>query len=187
MAARVSRIRRASAAGLDLGEAFREAMSHLAATVVMVTTKIDGKPWALTISACCSVSANPPMILISLGSGTASAEAIREQGFFGVSILGQHQLEAARAGALPGVPKFAERFCRPEDVEGEPADGSTRTPVLQGAVAHLDCRVARTVDVADHTVFFAEVRDVVLSPGVPPLIYWGRDYTAIERGDPWYS
>jgi flavin reductase ActVB len=187
MAERLSRIRRASAAGLDLGQAFRQAMSHLAATVVMVTTRVDGKPWALTISACCSVSADPPMVLISLGSRTVSARAIAEHGHFGVSILGQHQVEAARAGALPGAPKFAERFCRPEEVDGEPAAGSLRTPVLKGAVAHLDCEVERIVEVADHTVFFAEVRDVVLSLGVPPLIYWGRDYTAIDKGDPWYS
>lgn len=187
MAKPLSRIRRASAAGLELDTAFREAMSHLAATVVMVTTTIDGKPWALTISACCSVSAKPPTILISLGSSTASAGAIRAQDTFGVSILGQHVVDAARAGARPGVPKFAEHLCRPEEIESDLDEGAVRTPVLQGAVAHLDCAVVRAVDVADHTVFFAEVRDVVLSPGVPPLIYWGRDYAEIDRGEPWYG
>jgi flavin reductase (DIM6/NTAB) family NADH-FMN oxidoreductase RutF len=63
----LSRIRRASEAGGDVGSAFREAMSLLAAAVVMVTTRIDGRPWSLTISSCCSVSVAPPMILISLG------------------------------------------------------------------------------------------------------------------------
>ncbi|MGD9734345.1 MAG: flavin reductase family protein [Solirubrobacterales bacterium] len=183
----LSRIRRASDAGVELGAAFREAMSHLAATVVMVTTTIDEKPWALTISACCSVSAKPPTILVSLGSATASAGAIHRGGTFGVSILGEGGIEAARAGARPGVPKFAEHLCRPEEVAREGQEGTLRTPVLRGAVAHLDCAVVREVEVADHTVFFAEVRDIVLSPGTPPLIYWGRDYAEIDRGEPWYG
>jgi flavin reductase ActVB len=153
----------------------------------MVTTTIDGKPWALTISACCSVSAKPPTVLVSLGSSTASAAAIREVGSFGVSILGERGIEAARAGARPGVPKFAEHLCRPEEVAQEVKEGTLRTPILQGAVAHLDCAVVRPVEVADHTVFFAEVRDIVLSPGSPPLIYWGRDYAEIDQGEPWYG
>jgi flavin reductase ActVB len=178
----LSRIRRASEAGVDVGDAFREAMSLLAATVVMVTTRIDGRPWGLTISSCCSVSVSPPMILISLGRETTSARAIGRDGVFGVSVLGEHQTEAARTGAASGAPKFVERFCRPDDAEGVVA----RTPALKGAVAHLDCVVERAVEVADHTVFFAEVRDVVLSPGVAPLLYWGRTYTAVDGGEPWY-
>jgi flavin reductase ActVB len=183
----VSRIRRASEAGVSLDDAFREAMSHLAATVVMVTTTIDRKPWALTISACCSVSAKPPTILISLGNATASAASIREDGVFGVSILGELGIEAAQAGARPGVPKFAEHLCRQEDLAVAGEEGTLRTPMLRGAVAHLDCEVARVVEVADHSVFFAEVHDIVLSPGTPPLIYWGRGYAAIDRGEPWYG
>jgi len=179
------RLRRASTAGMDVGVAFREAMSLLASTVVMVTTRVDGRPWGLTISACCSVSVTPPMILVSLGAQTVSARAIRDGGVFGVSVLGREQVEAARAGAAAGAPKFVERFCRAEEV-GRAGDEARRTPAVAGAVAHLDCGVERTVDVADHTVFFAHVRDVVLSPGVAPLVYWARQYTELDRGEPWY-
>jgi flavin reductase ActVB len=182
MEQQTTRIRRASDHGIDLGQAFREAMSHLAATVVMVTTTVDGRPWGLTISACCSVSAAPPTLLISLGSHTVSAKVIAEHGAFGLSVLGQHGIDAARAGAAPGAPKFVERFCRPAEL----ADGAARWPVVRGAVAHLDCHVARTVDAGDHTVFFGEVDDVVLSVGSPPLLYWGRDYAAVDGGEPWY-
>jgi flavin reductase ActVB len=183
----LSRNRRASVAGVPLDAAFRESMSHLAATVVMVTTTIDDKPWALTISACCSVSAKPPTVLISLGTATASTGAILKDGLFGVSILGERGIEAARAGARAGVPKFAEHLCRPEEVAVEGEDGTLRTPIVQGAVAHLDCGTVRSIEIADHTVFIAEVHDIVLSPGAPPLIYWGRDYAGMDRGEPWYG
>jgi flavin reductase (DIM6/NTAB) family NADH-FMN oxidoreductase RutF len=183
VAAPMTRVRRASAIGAELGGAFREAMSHLAASVVMVTTRLDDRPWGLTISACCSVSATPPTILVSLGDRTVSATAIGEQGQFGVSILGEDQIDAARVGSAPGESKFVDRFCRPEEFE----DSICRIPVVRGAVAHLDCSVVRTLEIADHTVFFGAVRDVVLSPGAPPLLYWGRDYASIDRGEPWYS
>jgi flavin reductase (DIM6/NTAB) family NADH-FMN oxidoreductase RutF len=173
--------RRASEHGLELGAAFREAMSLLATGVVMVTTRVDGRPWGLTISACCSVSANPPMLLVSLGEQTVSAREIRAQGGFGVSILSQHQLEAAKAGAAAGVPKFVEGYCADEV---EPAAGS---PVIRGATAHLDCRVEREVAVADHVLFIGEVADVVLSPGGTPLLYWARQYAELNLGEQWYS
>lgn len=185
MSAPEGRLRRAPDAVMDVGVAFREAMSMLASAVVMVTTRVDGRPWGLTISACCSVSVTPPMILVSLGAETVSTRAIRAGGEFGVSILGREQVEAARAGAAAGAPKFVERICRAEEV-ARAGDEASRSPAVAGAVAHLDCRVERAVDVADHTVFFAHARDVVLSPGVPPLVYWGRQYTELDRGEPWY-
>jgi flavin reductase ActVB len=175
--------RRASEQGLDLGVAFKEAMSLLAASVVMVTTRVDGRPWGLTISACCSVSANPPMLLISLGEHTTSAKEIHAQGRFGVSVLSQHQIEAAKAGAAAGAPKFVEGFCADE---GEPADPA-RSPAIKGASVHLDCAVEREVHVADHVLFIGQVEDLVLSPSGTPLLYWARRYRELDMGDQWYS
>ena len=51
----------------DVAEGFRAAMSRLAAGVVMVTCHVDDKPWGLTVSACCSVSMDPPLLPVSLG------------------------------------------------------------------------------------------------------------------------
>jgi flavin reductase (DIM6/NTAB) family NADH-FMN oxidoreductase RutF len=62
----------------DTADGFRAAMSRLAAGVVMVTCHVDGKPWGLTVSACCSVSMDPLLLLVSLGSKTASARSVRE-------------------------------------------------------------------------------------------------------------
>ncbi|WCB92263.1 4-nitrophenol 4-monooxygenase/4-nitrocatechol 2-monooxygenase, reductase component [Baekduia alba] len=181
MAATRRRLRRSSAGG-DVGAGFREAMRHLAATVVMVTCEVDGRPWGLTISSCCSVSVTPPMILISLGAHTATANAIREQQRFGVSILGQRGRDAAVAGAVQGQPKFVDTYCVPH--EGD--DDLRAAPVVRGALAHLDCRAVEQTTVADHVVFFGAVEDVILFKGERPLIYYARDYTAIADADPWW-
>ena len=69
-------------------DSFREAMGRLAAGVVMVTCSVDGRPWGLTVTACCSVSIEPPLLLVSLGRESSTASAVRRTGSFGVSLLG---------------------------------------------------------------------------------------------------
>lgn len=146
--------------------AFREAMSHLAAGVVMVTTQVDGKPWGMTVSACCSVSLDPPTLLVSLGRETASSRAIAATRRFGVSLLGSGSIDAARFGAARGVPKFLD------------------SPVVEGALAHVDCALARSVPVADHELCIGEMRHVLLSPGDEPLVYFDRAYRTLASSPP---
>jgi flavin reductase (DIM6/NTAB) family NADH-FMN oxidoreductase RutF len=153
----------------DVLSGFRDAMSRLAAGVVMVTTRVDGRPWGLTVSACCSVSMAPPMLLVSLGAVTASARAIEESGRFGVSILGERLIETARYGSTRGAPKFLEELCDPK------ADEHSATPVIAGAISHVDCGVTQALHVADHVIFLGEVEHVVVPRRHDdPLVYHDR-------------
>jgi flavin reductase ActVB len=167
----------------DVALPFREAMGHLACGVVMVTSWVDGKPWGLTISACCSVSMDPPTLLVSLGEHTVSARSIEETGRFGVSILSERQVEAARFGSAAGAPKFLGSLC-------DERDEACETPILAGALAHVDCEVAQIAPVADHAIVIGAVRAVVLSAGPAPLLYYARRYRVLEppmAGDPRYA
>jgi flavin reductase ActVB len=148
---------------------FRDAMGRLASGVVMVTTEVDGRPWGLTVSACCSISMSPPTIAVSLSDNTVSAKVIEESGRFGVSILGESLVDAARFGSLRGQPKFVESFCGSQE--------RSRSPAIESAIAHVDCRVERIVPVADHVVFFGEV-DCVLHRDEEdnPLVYHDRRF-----------
>ena len=152
---------------------FAEAMSALATGVVMVTNWLDGRPWGMTVSAFASVSADPPTILVSLGSETTSARSIEERGSFGVSILGRHHRAAARHGAARGASKFLERFTD--------SRGQGLSPSVGGALAHLDCDVIEVVKVADHTIFVGRVRDVRVAAGGEPLVYFRRAYRTLGR------
>lgn len=169
-------------AGEQLGQLFKASMSRLASSVVMVTCFVGGRPWGLTVSACCSVSAEPPMLLVSLAQNTASASAIREQRRFGVSILGAAGLHVARAGSATGAPKFIEQFCSAGD------DGA-RPPEVEGALAHLDCDVAEAFDVSDHVIFVGRVTTVrghvaagAAEPSPDPLIHFGREFYTLSGG-----
>jgi flavin reductase (DIM6/NTAB) family NADH-FMN oxidoreductase RutF len=168
------------AAGEDpsgIGESFKEAMSDLAAGVVMVTCRIDGRPWGVTVTACISVSVSPPTLLVSLGTRSSAARAIAAERSFGVSILGRQQVDVAGYGSTDGAPKFLKPFLDHRD--GTEMEASSKTPALTGALAHLDCDVVEQLPVGDHTLFLGGVRGVLLSPGDEPLVYWGRAYRTL--------
>jgi flavin reductase (DIM6/NTAB) family NADH-FMN oxidoreductase RutF len=152
---------------------FRDAMSVLATGVVLVTNRLDGRPWGTTVSAFASVSDDPPTILVSLGSETATARAIEAGGSFGVSILGRRHAAVARHCSTRGAAKFVERFA------DRPDNG--RSPSIADALAHLDCDVAERVRVADHTLFVGRVRDVRVAAGGEPLVYFRRAYRTLAR------
>lgn len=81
-------------------------MRQLSTGVVMVTTRVDGQAWGLTVSACCSISLDPSLFLISVGAHTTTAVGVRTDSRFGVSILGERLLKVAQLGSMKQTPKF---------------------------------------------------------------------------------
>jgi flavin reductase (DIM6/NTAB) family NADH-FMN oxidoreductase RutF len=156
-------------------------MSALGSGVVLVTCTVGERPWGMTVTAFTSVSAHPPTILVALGATTAAARAIRTTRSFGVSILADDQAALARFGSAPGAAKFLEPF-----LDG--SGGGSASPVVAGALAHLDCELLDPVQVADHTILFGRVRAVRASDGGAPLLYHRRAYrtlaTAAARRPP---
>jgi flavin reductase (DIM6/NTAB) family NADH-FMN oxidoreductase RutF len=153
---------------------FTDAMTALASGVVIVTCRLDGRPWGMTVTAFASVSADAPTVLVSLGSGSIGARAIAETRSFGVSILAEDQLVLARFGSTPRTAKFLEPFA-------EPGDEGSASPVVAGALAHLDCELSEAVPVADHTVYFGRVRIARSMHAGSPLLYHRRDYRTLAE------
>jgi steroid delta-isomerase-like uncharacterized protein len=157
-------------------DGFRQAMRLLAGGVAVVTTVVEGRPWGLTISACCSLTADPPQMLISLDSRTASCRAIVERGAFGVALLGSDQVDVARVCSAAGRPKFIDDLVDEELTRG-------REPVIRGALSHLDCAVADTHRVGDHRLIVGRVLDV-LGPRAEetsePLVYFERAFRTVS-------
>ncbi len=153
-------------------EAFKAAMRVLASGVVMVTARKGERLWGLTISACCSISANPPQVLISLAHSASCLPAILDTRRFGLSILRADQKGLAELGAVPGGPKYVDAFCR----ERKPGMSTT---MIAGALAHLDCAVRTTFDVADHTLIIGAVEQAVTEAELEasgPLLYFNRTF-----------
>jgi flavin reductase (DIM6/NTAB) family NADH-FMN oxidoreductase RutF len=149
---------------------FTSAMRTLASGVVLVTCRVGDRPWGMTVTSFASVSADPPTVLVSLGSDARSLGAITATGRFGVSILADDQEDVARHGSAPGATKFLERFAEP---------GHGASPSVAGALAHLDCELTEAVEVADHTILFGRVHAARVLDGGAPLVYHRRAYGTV--------
>jgi flavin reductase ActVB len=157
----------------------REAMSRLPGGIVVVTTWISSRPWGLTVSSCCSLSMQPPLLLICLQNGSQSTKAILEQGCFGVSVLATDQVEVARQVAMPGKPKFIDDLVIPEAEMG--------TPALKGALASIHCELYNALVVGDHTILIGEVGEVVLGRLREPLVYFHREFHGAVEKEPLFA
>lgn len=150
-------------------EAFRTALSSLPSGVVIVSTWLDGRPWGMTVSACCSISVVPPRVLVSLRQGSVTHDQVHEHGRLGINILGSDHKEVAELAARPGMPKFLDQHCVAVEEGG--------VPRIRGALCHLACRVDETFPVGDHALVIAAVEELGgAAISTEPLVYFDRGY-----------
>lgn len=149
--------------------AFREAMSRLGAAVSVITTGTIEDPAGFTASAVCSVTDTPPTLLVCLNRSSRVRPAFRENGAMCINILSGHQQHLSDRFAGPF--EMAERFGAAHWTTLE-----TGAPVLEEAVASLDCRITQVVDVGTHSVLFGTVQALRLGGRTGGLVYFDRAY-----------
>ncbi|MDQ3878462.1 MAG: flavin reductase family protein [Actinomycetota bacterium] len=161
-------------------EAFREALSKFASGVTIVTVAVEDALHGMTASSFASVSLDPPLILVVLDKTSHTRELVRRRQAFAVNVLGADQETVSRAFARSGHKPFDELTFRLNE-EG--------IPLLDGAIAWIECRVFDIVDGGDHDIVIGDVRSCATQPGTP-LIYYERAYrslahpeTELERTD----
>jgi flavin reductase ActVB len=145
-------------------------MARFAAGVVVVTTVDDGGiPRGFTASSFCSVSLNPPLILVCLANTADSFAAFASCGRFAVSVLGFEHRPLAQRFATKGTDKFA-------------SDGLSLTagglPAVRGALVELDCETYARHGAGDHTILIGRVSASRLGEdaAVTPMVYYERAY-----------
>jgi flavin reductase (DIM6/NTAB) family NADH-FMN oxidoreductase RutF len=150
---------------------FRKALGQFATGVTVVTTRgAGGRPLGLTVSAFCSVSLHPPLVLVCIDHRSETNAGMRESGLFAVNVLAEDQEAVSRRFAAPGQGKLEGfRF----------AEGKQGLPLVPGALAHVECRVRSFHDEGDHAVWVGEVRSLSSRPG-RPLVYHAGSYRALD-------
>ena len=167
--------------------AFRDVIRHLASGVTIITSSLDGEPVGLTATAVCSVSATPPMLLVSLTAASRTAQGVAETGAFAVHLLPHAGRKYAE--------QFASRGSHFQDVKYSPTP-DRQIPVLANALGWFLCQVENSLPMADHVIFVGRVLQCELKDKSPdPLVYFDRNYRKLapgaERGaenlEPWGS
>jgi flavin reductase (DIM6/NTAB) family NADH-FMN oxidoreductase RutF len=158
-------------------EGFRTVLSHLAAGVVIVTTRDpEGEPHGMTATAVCSVSLEPPLVMVCLDHDAATHTAVAQSGVFALNLLSASGEALAHHFATQSLEKFAELSF---------ASSETGAPVLEGSLAFCDCSVVRSVPAGDHTIFIGRViaadvgEDLGKDHSMGPLLYYRGRYGAI--------
>lgn len=145
----------------------RGGMRHLAAAVTIITSRADEDPVGLTATAVCSVTVDPPRMVVLVNKKVAAADAILASGALCINVLTADQEHLARvfAGMVEGV------FGPARFAHGQWSARLSGAPVLDGALASFDCRVVKVFDESTHHAFLCEVLDASEPPGGDPLIY----------------
>lgn len=153
---------------------FRDAMARLASGVVVVSARSAERYHGLTATSLVSVSAEPPMILVSLEHETATLAAVRDSRKFNVSALTREQefLAERLAGRAPAVD--AEWRAIPHRL------GANGIPLIDGCAAWLECEVTEIHTAGDHDVCIAQVSSAALGSG-DPLILWDRSFWTLRQ------
>jgi flavin reductase len=150
---------------------FINAMGAAVTGVTVVTTSVDGAPIGRTVSAMCSVSAEPPLLLVAVRSSSPLVAAIGARGAFAVNVLSDRQADISEAfagrGAAPHA--FSERDWWPLRGGGP--------PLLHGAAARFVCDLASLTVAGTNTLVLGAVTRSERG-ATTPLAYTRRGYVA---------
>jgi flavin reductase (DIM6/NTAB) family NADH-FMN oxidoreductase RutF len=164
----VAKLTPKAAAVEEAAKALRQVMGRFATGVTVVTTIDRDTIHGMTANAFLSVSLRPPLVLVSLGHCRMS-DMLPRTGRYGVSVLACNQEDFAA--------HFAAQRRSPVDPEFTWHHG---LPLLEGALAHLVCRVVDVHPAGDHVLWIGEVEHVHHRDGEPLLFYTGRFGTLRE-------
>jgi flavin reductase (DIM6/NTAB) family NADH-FMN oxidoreductase RutF len=116
-----------------------------------------------------SLSLVPPLVLVCIDKGVNSHGAIAQSKIFAVNILARDQEEVSK--------RFADKAWEGRRFEGLPhRSGATGAPILDGAIAYIDCRVSSALEGGDHTIFVGRVEDLKVQREAEPLLFYRGKY-----------
>lgn len=158
------------------GKDFRAAVGTFATGVTVVTTSGEEHAYGMTANAFSSVSLDPPLVLVCVISNSEGGAHIKRNGCFAVNILHANQEPMSRYFASRDRPRGRDAF---RDVPHSTL--ATGSPILDGALGFLDCRLHAEHEAGDHQIFIGEVLELGFAPDGQPLVFHGGQYRLIGQ------
>ena len=154
-------------------DSFRAVLGRFASGVTVVTARDGGgRDAGMTVSAFCSLSLEPPLVLVCIAHDASLHDLLAPPGTpFAVNILAAGQEALSRRFSGPDPNRFEGiGFAR----------GQMEVALLDDALAHLECRVAARHPGGDHTICVGQVEAATVRPD-RPLLYYRGGYAQLER------
>ena len=150
---------------------FRTALRHLAGGVSVITAGRGEDRTGLTVTSLSSLSAEPPTVMFGLNLSSSAYPVLARHRSFGVNFLSAAQKQVADRFAGRGGEKGPARYA-----EAEWSEGRTGAPLLEGALAALDCELEELIERHSHAIVIGRVREIRLGGNDAALLYWRGDY-----------
>jgi len=149
---------------------FRNAMGSFATGVTIITVDLDGEVHGMTANAFASVSLDPLLVLVCVDQKARTHAHLHTKKRFGINVLSAEQRAISEYYA-----RSERTHERAEQEAGARFDRTAHgTPVLHDALAYLECRLHSVEDAGDHSIFIAEVEEVLVREGNPLLFFRGQ-------------
>jgi flavin reductase (DIM6/NTAB) family NADH-FMN oxidoreductase RutF len=152
---------------------FRDALAAVCAPVAVVTSFYDARPHGTTVSAFCSLSLEPPLVLVALDRGSDLLRMIRRAHRYGINVLAHGQEALATRFARKGTDKFRDvRWQLDSDL-----------PRIEASASWIACRLHEIVDGGDHVIVVGFVEHAEAS-AAHPLLYRQREFGTLASRPP---
>jgi flavin reductase (DIM6/NTAB) family NADH-FMN oxidoreductase RutF len=164
-------------AAIEVRSRFRTSLRLVASTVALVTAAHDGRRGGLTATAACSLSVDPPLMLVCVNRRSHTHGFMRESERFCINYLGVQHRELAQLFSL-----------QLQDTDAKFALGAWGTsrfgnPILIDSLTTIECSVHRRVDEGTHSIFVGRVLDVTARHECEPLVYVQGGFAGLTPSD----
>lgn len=150
---------------------FRDVLGRFATGVTVVTARSGDQPVGLTCQSFMSVSLDPPLVVFSPSKTSRAWPLIQRSGAYCVNFLAADQVDLSNQMASHGTDKFAGVSWTPS-----PETGS---PVLEGALGYVDCRIHAVHDAGDHRLVVGRVVDLATTDVPDALTFYQGRYGSL--------
>ena len=147
-------------------DTYRRLLSRFASGIAIITARDGERDVGMTVSAFCSVSLSPPLVLVCVDHGASMHDLLLGHPKLGISIMAcEHEAECRRFADKSETQRFeGASFTR----------GESGVALLDDAMSCLECQLVHHCEAGDHTIFIAQVERGAMRDGQPLLYYRGQ-------------
>lgn len=149
---------------------FRSVLGSFASGVAIVTASDDGTPVGMTAQSFMSLSLDPPLVMFCPTRTSTSWPRIERAEHFAANILAEGQDWLGLQFAKSGADKFA-------GVEWTP--GPSGAPLLDGVLAHIDCKIEAVHEGGDHLIVVGRVLHLAAEADLKPLVFFRSAFESL--------
>ncbi|MGH3952136.1 MAG: flavin reductase family protein [Pseudonocardiaceae bacterium] len=151
---------------------FRDVLGHYCSGVTVITALDGDEPVGFACQSFQSLSLDPPMVSFAPAKSSTTWPRIRRSGWFAANVLAEDQHDLCRQFAVSGGDKFDGAAWR---------TGPSGSPILDGALAWIDCEIVGEAEGGDHVIVLGQVLDLASNGGSRPLLFYRGKFGALAR------